>query len=98
MECLNCRAGCQIRPAAKLKHLIARQWCRSTDAACSPQVAFLQQAVPMLNSLSFVERYAWYFLSPDQTYDGQNGLPLDTASLYTSSGSETPTGAAYRPY
>ena len=52
----------------------------------------------MLNSLSFVERYAWYYLSPDQTYDGQNGLPLDTASLYTSSGSETPTGAAYRPY
>ncbi|CAK0786607.1 hypothetical protein CVIRNUC_009821 [Coccomyxa viridis] len=68
-----------------------------TFATYNQQVAFLQQAVPMLNSLSFVERYAWYFLSPDQTYDGQNGLPLDTASLYTSSGSETPTGAAYRP-
>ena len=62
------------------------------------QVAFLQQAVPMLDSLSFVERYAWYYLSPDQTYDGQNGLPLDTASLYNLNGSATPTGLAYQPY
>ena len=26
------------------------------------QVAFLQAAVPMLESLSFVERYAWFYL------------------------------------
>lgn len=62
------------------------------------QVAFMQQAVPMLDSLSFVERYAWYYLSPDQTYDGQNGLALDTASLYKLDGSANPTGLAYQPY
>ena len=88
MEGPSGSAGCQTRPAAR----------GGADIASFLQVAFLQQAVPMLNSLSFVERFAWYYLSPDQTYDGQNGLPLDTASLYTSSGSETPTGAAYRPY
>ncbi len=50
----------------------------------------------MLNGLSFVERYAWFMLAPDQQYDGQNGLPLDTASLYYTNGSATPTGLAYQ--
>jgi hypothetical protein len=67
------------------------------EHAWGGQVAFLQQATTMLNSLSFVERYAWFFLSPDQTDDGQNGAPLDTGSLYTASGSPTPTGVAYQP-
>ena len=95
MERLIGNARCQTRSYTSKSTSCQH---RTADVACSPQVAFLQQAVPMLNSLSFVERYAWYYLSPDQTYDGQNGLPLDTASLYTASGLETPTGAAYRPY
>ncbi|CAK0786608.1 hypothetical protein CVIRNUC_009822 [Coccomyxa viridis] len=62
------------------------------------QVAFMEQAVPMLDALGFVERYAWYFLSPDQAYDGHNGLPLDTTSLYLMNGSATPTGQAYSSF
>ena len=65
---------------------------------CCLQVAFMEQAVPMLDALGFVERYAWYFLSPDQAYDGHNGLPLDTASLYLMNGSATPTGHAYSSF
>ena len=65
---------------------------------CCLQVAFMEQAVPMLDALGFVERYAWYFLSPDQAYDGHNGLPLDTASLYLMNGSATPTGQAYSSF
>ena len=52
----------------------------------------------MLDALGYVERYAWYFLSPDQAYDGRNGLPLDTASLYLMNGSATPTGHAYSSF
>ena len=69
-----------------------------TGGLCCLQVAFMEQAVPMLDALGFVERYAWYFLSPDQAYDGHNGLPLDTASLYLMNGSATPTGHAYSSF
>lgn len=68
-----------------------------TFATYDQQVAFMQLAVPMLNSLSFVERYAWYALFPDQIYDGRSGQALNTASLCFSNGSATPTGLAYQP-
>ena len=69
-----------------------------SELLCCLQVAFMEQAVPMLDALGYVERYAWYFLSPDQAYDGHNGLPLDTASLYLMNGSATPTGRAYSSF
>lgn len=68
-----------------------------TFASYPQQVAFLKAATTMLESLSFVERYAWYYLSPDGVYDGQNGLALDTGSLYFQNGSATPTGLAFQP-
>lgn len=68
-----------------------------TFASYPQQVAFLKAATAMLESLSFVERYAWYYLSPDGVYDGQNGLALDTGSLYFQNGSPTPTGLAFQP-
>ena len=56
------------------------------------QVAFLNAVVPLLESLSFVERYAWFTLPHD-------GLPADdTAGLYYVNGTATPTGAAYRVF
>ena len=73
-------------------------WLLSMAASAALQVAFMEQAVPMLDALGYVERYAWYFLSPDQAYDGHNGLPLDTASLYLMNGSATPTGHAYSSF
>lgn len=57
----------------------------------------MQQAIPMLNALNFVERYAWYMLAPDQVYDGEKGQALDTASLVYFNGSATATGIAYQP-
>ena len=68
-----------------------------TYPSYAQQVAFMQQAVPMLDKLRFVERYAWYMLAPDQVYDGLKGQPLDTASLAFFNGSATPTGLAYQP-
>ena len=68
-----------------------------TFATYDQQVAFIQQAIPMLDKLGFVERYAWYMLAPDQVYDGERGQPLNTASLVYSNGSATPPGLAYQP-
>ena len=87
---------CQGRASS---HLSPDHRCMTISGVlCCLQVAFMEQAVPMLDALGFVERYAWYFLSPDQAYDGHNGLPLDTASLYLMNGSATPTGQAYSSF
>ncbi|SHN04174.1 Glycosyl hydrolase catalytic core [Cryptosporangium aurantiacum] len=43
----------------------------------------------MLDSLPFVERYAWFHFSPPT--DGQEGT-----ALYASDGTRTTVGAAYR--
>ena len=66
-------------------------------ASYDQQVAFMQQAIPMLDGLSFLERYAWYMLPPDQVYDGNKGQQLNTASLMDFNGSATATGVAYQP-
>lgn len=58
----------------------------------SVQVEFMNKAVPMLDSLSYVERYAWTYLGPDDVYQG------DTESLYNLDGSPTPVGTAYRSF
>ena len=68
-----------------------------TFASYDQQVAFMQQAIPMLDKLGFVERYAWYMLYPDQVHDGEEGQSLNTASLVYLNGSATPTGLAYQP-
>ena len=68
-----------------------------TYPSYAQQVAFMQQAIPMLDRLGFVERYAWYMLAPDQVYDGEKGQALDTASLVYFNGSATPPGLAYQP-
>ena len=56
------------------------------------QVAFVNAMVPVLEGLSFVERYAWFGLP-------QDGLTSDdTTGLYYDNGSPTPTGSAYRVF
>jgi hypothetical protein len=55
------------------------------------EAAFVREAVPMLESLPFVERYAWFSLPP-WTSDGL----ASTASLYRDDGTPTPVGAVYR--
>jgi hypothetical protein len=52
------------------------------------QVAFVQGATAMLNSLSYVERYAWFALPTS------NGS--DATGLYRNATTPTPVGAAYR--
>jgi hypothetical protein len=59
---------------------------------CLPQIAFMQQIIPVLEAMPFLERYAWFALPPDQIYSG------DTTSLYNSNGTPTQTGAVYRTY
>jgi hypothetical protein len=55
------------------------------------QAAFVRRAVPMLESLPFVERYAWFALPPWTNA----GIP-STTNLYEDNGTPTPVGAAYR--
>jgi hypothetical protein len=54
------------------------------------QEEFAAKSVEMLETLSFVERYAWYSLPP-WTNDGS-----DTTALYYPNGEPTPVGTAYR--
>ena len=44
---------------------------------CCLQVAFMEQAVPMLDALGFVECFAWESLSLDHSYDSRDGLLLN---------------------
>jgi hypothetical protein len=55
------------------------------------QAAFARQAVPMLESLPFVERYAWFALPPWWA----DGVPA-TTNLYDEVGTPTAVGAVYR--
>lgn len=68
----------------------------STSAPTYPswdqQVAFVNAIVPVLESLPYVERFAWFALPADDPYDG------DSKGLYYAYGSPTPTGAAYRTF
>jgi len=54
------------------------------------QAAFVRHAVPMLESLPFVERYAWFSLPPWSA----DGVPA-TTNLYDERGAPTAVGAAY---
>jgi hypothetical protein len=54
------------------------------------QAEFAAKSVEMLETLPFVERYAWYSLPP-WTKDGS-----DTTALYYQNGEPTPVGIAYR--
>ncbi len=53
------------------------------------QLAFMSAAIPALDTLPFLERYAWYALFPDQLFSN------NTAALYDDSGNPTPTGTLY---
>jgi Glycosyl hydrolase catalytic core len=63
-----------------------------TPATSEQQRAYIKEAVPMLEKLPFVERYAW-FAMPRSTGDngalGNSHLTDDTCKL-------NPTGIAYR--
>jgi len=67
---------------------------RWTDPPAYPsweqQAEFSAKSVEMLETLPFVERYAWYSLPP-WTKDGS-----DTTTLYNDNGEPTPVGNAYR--
>lgn len=54
------------------------------------QAAFVRQALPMLESLPFVERYAWFALPPWAA-----GGVSATTNLYEVSGAPTAVGTAY---
>lgn len=53
------------------------------------QAAFINAVIPVLESLPYLEKFAWFALQ-----DGSS----DTKSLYGTNGSPTPTGAAYRAF
>ena len=56
------------------------------------QLAFMNAAVPALEAVPYVERFAWYALFPDQIYSG------DTAALYDDDGNPTPAGSLYATF
>jgi hypothetical protein len=55
------------------------------------QADFAAKSVEMLESLAFVERYAWYSLPPWWANNSS-----DTTALYYQNGEPTPVGIAYR--
>ncbi len=55
----------------------------------SDQARFVELVIPMLESLPYLERYAWYAMLP-------NIGPGSTNQLYEADGTLTVTGAAYR--
>ena len=56
------------------------------------QLAFMSAAVPALEAVTYLERFAWYALFPDQMYSN------NTAALYDNSGSPTPAGTLYATF
>ncbi len=50
---------------------------------------FMEQVLPMLDKLDFVERYAWFPAKPDS-------IPLGTSALFDAEGALTPLGECYR--
>ena len=56
------------------------------------QLAFMSGAVPAIEALPFVERFAWYALFPDQMYSN------NTAALYDDGGDPTPAGTLYATF
>lgn len=62
-------------------------WEDGTTPSWALQGAFAKRSAELMNSLSFVERYAWFSLPGD---------PPSTMFLYNEDGSATRTGVAYR--
>ena len=56
------------------------------------QLAFMSAAVPALEAVTYLERFAWYALFPDQMYSN------NTAALYDNGGSPTPAGTLYATF
>ena len=52
---------------------------------------FMEKALPALEKLDFVERYAWYPAKPDNR-------ALGTSALFDGEGSLTPLGEFYRDF
>ena len=63
-----------------------------TPATRDEQEAFIKAAVPMLESLPFVERYAWFALPPVEGIEGW----LAKANLCNGDGALNACGVAYR--
>ena len=57
------------------------------------QIAFMKEAVPMLESLPYVERYSWFALPPNPKGDGGT---LVNSNLSDKSGSLNAAGTLYR--
>jgi len=60
-------------------------WSGTPAATPAEEAAFATASTGMLNSLSYVEKYAWYAVPPQGNF-----------SLYNQDGTETVVGAAYK--
>ena len=68
-------------------------WKKS--ASGNQQLAFMQRAVPMLEALPYVERYAWFALPP---YRKGDGGALTKANLCDRDGRLNPCGITYQHF
>lgn len=79
------------KPIWLTEYGLAIYWPAYSDASINVMAEFATKSVPMLESLEFVERYAWFALPP-WSYDGTTHSRM---SLYNLDGSPTAVGAAY---
>jgi hypothetical protein len=77
------------KPIWLTEYALIKFGATSTYPTDEQQTAFVTASTRMLENLSYLERYSWFIFSP--AGDGTTGT-----SLYTSSGTPTPWGAAYR--
>jgi hypothetical protein len=86
LEKVHARYG---KPIWLTEFALARYDGGSPWASPQQEADFLARALPMLRSLPYVERYAWFSLAtPDEGGDGPG--------LYRPDGTRTPAGAVYR--
>jgi hypothetical protein len=79
------------KPIWLTEFALANFW-RNKPATAEQQIAFIRLAVPMLERLPFVERYAWFWMGSHPKADDI----LRGADLATPDGKLSATGIAYR--
>jgi hypothetical protein len=79
------------RPIWLTEFALVRWTPRVAFPAPGAEAEFVRKAVPILEGLPFLERYAWFALPPWSS----SGMPA-TTNLYDDSGTPTAVGQAYR--
>jgi hypothetical protein len=77
------------KPIWLTEYALIKFGATSTYPTPAQQASFVTASTAMLNSLAYLERYSWFIFSPPTS--GPSGT-----SLYTTNGTPTTVGDAYR--